>query len=182
MKAVDPGLVFDANESDYIDFLCKHGYNTSTIKLVSGDSSACKNSTTATVSDLNYPSFSLAIDDGKQIAGTFTRTVTNVGSKATTYYASYKVPKPLRIEVTPAVLHFDAVGQKKKFTVNVSGPKITQESIFSGSITWKSDDNHVVRTPLVAFTVVPSLSDNYFPGRTPSRFLGSHKNRIPGNS
>ncbi|KAF8380351.1 hypothetical protein HHK36_027836 [Tetracentron sinense] len=37
LKAVTPGLVFDASEADYIDFLCKQGYNTSTLRLVTGD-------------------------------------------------------------------------------------------------------------------------------------------------
>ncbi|KAF5185730.1 Subtilisin-like protease SBT4.6 [Thalictrum thalictroides] len=97
VKAVDPGLVFDADESDYVDFLCKQGYNTSSIRLITGDSSACKNNTTPGPAwDLNYPSFSLAIVDGEQIMGTFTRTVTNVGSNATTYYSSlqHSCPSP----------------------------------------------------------------------------------------
>lgn len=28
LTALDPGLIFDATESNYVDFLCKQGYNT----------------------------------------------------------------------------------------------------------------------------------------------------------
>ncbi|KAK1373168.1 hypothetical protein POM88_029361 [Heracleum sosnowskyi] len=37
LKAVDPGLVFDASEADYVDFLCNEGYNASLVRLISGD-------------------------------------------------------------------------------------------------------------------------------------------------
>ncbi|KAF3433056.1 hypothetical protein FNV43_RR24158 [Rhamnella rubrinervis] len=40
--AVNPGLVFDASEEDYVNFLCKQGYNTTTVGLITGDRSVCK--------------------------------------------------------------------------------------------------------------------------------------------
>uniref|UniRef100_A0A162A3Y3 Inhibitor I9 domain-containing protein n=1 Tax=Daucus carota subsp. sativus TaxID=79200 RepID=A0A162A3Y3_DAUCS len=64
MKAVDPGLVFDASEADYINFLCGEGYNISTIRLISGDASNC--STASKTWDLNYPSFALSLLDGEE--------------------------------------------------------------------------------------------------------------------
>ncbi|KAK4838786.1 hypothetical protein QYF36_016397 [Acer negundo] len=100
-KAVNPGLVFDASEADYIDFLCKQW-------------------------NLDYPSFSLAIADGQKITGTFTRTVTNAGSPNSTYHVSiYNMPVFLDVKVEPSVLSFSAVEEKKSFTVNVNGPRIT---------------------------------------------------------
>lgn len=79
VKAADPGLVHETSEEEYINFLCKQGYNTSTLRLITGDSSACNSTELGRAWDLNYPSFSLTIEDGHRIMGIFTRTVTNVG-------------------------------------------------------------------------------------------------------
>ncbi|KAI7994903.1 hypothetical protein LOK49_LG11G02579 [Camellia lanceoleosa] len=50
--AIDPGLVFDlTDEADYIDVLCKQGYDTSTLRLVTGDNSTC-NVTTQSLEEL----------------------------------------------------------------------------------------------------------------------------------
>ena len=35
LQAVDPGLVYDAYEADYTDFLCMRGYNTTALRLIS---------------------------------------------------------------------------------------------------------------------------------------------------
>ncbi|KAG2699213.1 hypothetical protein I3760_07G183000 [Carya illinoinensis] len=153
-KAVDPGLVFNASASDYIGFLCHQGYNTTTLRLVTGDRSVCESTKPGRGWHLNYPSFSLAIEDGHKIRGTFRRTVTNVGSPDSTYYASIDIPDPLiHIHVKPSVLSFSAVGEEKSFTVTVRGPYLSQMPIISGSIVW-SDGVHGVRTPLVIYTVL----------------------------
>ncbi|KAK1369953.1 hypothetical protein POM88_036045 [Heracleum sosnowskyi] len=81
LKAVDPGLVFDALEADYEDFLCNEGYNASLVRLISGDASKC--SSPGKTWDLNYPSFALSLLDGEKVSATYTRTVTNVGSPDT---------------------------------------------------------------------------------------------------
>jgi hypothetical protein len=154
-KAVDPGLVFNASAWDYMDFLCKLGYNTTTLRLISGDRSACRRTKPGRGWDLNYPSFSLPIEDGNKINGIFRRTVTNVGSPNSTYYATVDVPESLNVTVKPSVLPFSAVGEKKRFVVEVSGAEVSQVPIISGSITW-NDGVHAVRTPLVVYTVLPS--------------------------
>ncbi|KAL0331334.1 UNVERIFIED_CONTAM: Cucumisin [Sesamum angustifolium] len=123
--ALDPGLVFDVSATDYINFLCKQGYNTTTLRLVTGDNSTCTNTTLGRAWDLNYPSLSLYVEDGQQIMGTFTRTVTNV-----------------------------AVGETQSFTVKVTGPAISQQPITSGAITWR-DGTHAVRSPLVVYNYIP---------------------------
>ncbi|KAH6754802.1 hypothetical protein C2S53_020167 [Perilla frutescens var. hirtella] len=153
--ALDPGLVFNASETDYINFLCKLGYNTTTLRLVTGDNSTCTNTTPGRAWDLNYPSFSLYVEDGQQIKGTFTRTVTNVGAANSTYTASMVMPPLFNVKVEPAVLTFSSIGETQSFTVTVTGPAITQQPIVSGAITWR-DRSHAVRTPLVVY--------NYYPG------------------
>ena len=68
-------------------------------------------------------------------------------------------PNSLNITVEPSVLSFSAVGDKKTFIVNVKGKHITQVPIVSGSISW-IDGMHMVRTPLVVYTVLPSAFAN----------------------
>lgn len=159
LAAVNPGLVFDASEADYINFLCKQGYNTSTLRLVTGDDSVCNGIAPGRAWDLNYPSFSLYVEDGEQVMGVFTRTVTNVGAPNSTYSASWYSPGSIGISVEPSFLSFAAVGETKSFTVKVTGAKISQQPIVSGAITW-SDGVHFVRTPLVVYNYLPGAPYN----------------------
>ncbi|KAL2543952.1 subtilase family protein [Forsythia ovata] len=159
VAARDPGLIFDISESDYINFLCKQGYNTSTLRLVTGDNSTCTSTTPGRAWDLNYPSFSLYVLDGQKISATFTRTVTNVGAANSTYTASVFMPTTISVTVAPSVLTFSSVGQTISFTVSVDGPSISQQPITSGAITW-TDGNHVVRTPLAVYNYIPGAPYN----------------------
>lgn len=153
---IDPGLVYNASETDYINFLCKQGYNTTTLRLVTGDDSTCESTTIGRAWDLNYPSFSLYVEDGEQIWGTFTRTVTNVGAANSTYAANIYMPAIIGVTVEPSVLKFSAVGETQTFTVNVTGPAITQQPIMSGALTWADGaGNHNVRSPIVVYNYVP---------------------------
>ncbi|KAL0312682.1 UNVERIFIED_CONTAM: Cucumisin [Sesamum radiatum] len=137
VAARDPGLVFDASETDYINFLCKQGYNTSTLRLVTGDN------------------------------------MTNVGAANSTYKASLYMPALISVTVEPSVLTFSAVGETQTFTVNVTGPAISQQPITSGAITW-TDGTYVVRTPLVVYNYIPGApyildsGESMAPGSTPT--------------
>ncbi|XP_038979852.1 cucumisin-like [Phoenix dactylifera] len=181
-KALTPGLIFDASEKDYVDFLCKQGYNTSTLRLVTGDSSTCPNTTTiGNAWGLNYPSFALSVIDGQRILGVFPRTVTNVGAPNSTYYASWAAPYPLTVSVTPSLLSFSSVGETKSFTVTVRGGAISQQFI-SGYIVWR-DATHTVRMPLVVYTTLPPDDDEPMAARVRRSFDGSsrhHNNGILG--
>lgn len=166
VAAVNPGLVFNASETDYIDFLCKQGYNSTTLQILSGDNSVCNSTTLGRGWDLNYPSFSLYVLDGDFIQGVFTRTVTNVGSPNSTYKAtvfapggSFYSPSYINVTVEPSVLSFAAVGETKSFTVTVTGPQITQQPIMSGAIYWY-DGTYMVRTPLVVYNYIPGAPYN----------------------
>ncbi|CAI9093907.1 OLC1v1029509C1 [Oldenlandia corymbosa var. corymbosa] len=159
VAAADPGLVFDANETDYIQFLCKqHEYNNTRLKAVTGDNSTCNNVAAAGRGwDLNYPSFSLSLLDDQEINATFTRTVTNVGKKPSTYKASIQgvdSSTQFKVKVEPSTLDFSTVGEKKSFRVEVTGPKIRQQPIMSVQIVWK-DGLHEVRTPVVVYNYIP---------------------------
>ncbi|KAE9465255.1 hypothetical protein C3L33_02841, partial [Rhododendron williamsianum] len=61
VKAANPGLIYNAGESDYIQFLCDQGCSNESLQLVTGSSTTtCSASNNGTVWDLNYPSFALS--------------------------------------------------------------------------------------------------------------------------
>lgn len=154
-QAVDPGLVYDASDAEYIDFLCKQGYNSTLLGLITGDnSSTCSSPDIGRGWNLNYPSFSLGVEDGQGIDASFYRTVTNVGAANSSYTLTLYMPASVTVSVEPSVLSFSAVLEKKSFTVTVKGSPITQQPIISGAIVWK-DGTHVVRSPLVIYNILP---------------------------
>lgn len=168
--AVDPGLVYDASEADYIDFLCKQGYNSTLLGLITGDNSTtCSSSGLGRGWNLNYPSFAVAVEDGQGIYATFNRTVTNVGSANSTYTLTWYMPASVTVSVEPSLLSFSALGEKKSFTVTVKGSPITQQPIVSGAIVW-NDGIHWVRSPLVMYNILPGTTYPSYsmPNKTPN--------------
>lgn len=84
LKAVNPGLVYNATESDYVKFLCGiPGFTTQMLQQITGDNTACTDSNIGNVLDLNYPSFALSTTPGQFFREFFTRTLTNVEAKET---------------------------------------------------------------------------------------------------
>lgn len=163
VDARDPGLVFDASEADYVNLLCKQGYNNTALQLVTGDNSTCDGITPGRAWDMNYPSYSLYVEDGEILNATFTRTVTNVGSANSSYTVSVSMPPTLPIEliISPAVLTFSSVGETQTFEVGITGAAISQQPITSGALTW-TDGTHVVRTPFVIYNYIPGAPYSIF--------------------
>ncbi|XP_052198206.1 cucumisin-like [Diospyros lotus] len=149
-QAVNPGLVYDVEAIDYIEVLCGEGYSTGSLRLVTGDSSTCSAATSATVWDLNLPSFTLSTSS-PSFSQTFNRTVINVGAPSSTYTATVVAPQALGISVEPAILTFTAFGQKSSFTVTVEGA-IASSTIASASLVW-DDGIHQVRSPIVVYSL-----------------------------
>lgn len=116
---------------DYVEFLCKQGFNTTLLKLVTGDKSVSKSTKRGRVWNLNYPSFTLAVQDGHKIIGNFVRIVTNVDSPNSTYRVSVDKPDFIDIKVDLPVLTFTSIGEEKSFLVSIIGPNITQVPIIS---------------------------------------------------
>lgn len=150
-KAVKPGLVYDAGESDYVRFLCGQGYSSRMLQLITGDNCTCSETFNVTARGLNYPSFALQATHFKpNVSGTFYRTVTNVGSPMSTYKAIVSAPKGLKIQVVPSLLSFTSLGQKRTFVVTIDGAIDT--TIVSGSLVW-DDGEFQVRSPIIVFDV-----------------------------
>ncbi|CAN1746725.1 unnamed protein product [Linum perenne] len=149
IRAADPGLVYDAGETDYVKFLCGQGYSTKQLRLVTGDQSACSAAANETVWDLNYPSFAISSTSaGKSVSRVFHRSVTNVGTGNASYKATVNAPTGLKVKVEPSVLSFKSAGEKQTFVLTVSA--VVGNSTISGSLVW-SDGEHTVRSPIVAF-------------------------------
>ena len=117
LKAVDPGLVYEAHKEDYINFLCSIiGYTEEKVRLISGDNSTCpKGVKKGLTKDLNYPSMTAAVAAGESFRVRFQRTVTNFGIANSTYKAKVFTSSKLRIKVVPEVLTFTVLNEKKSF-------------------------------------------------------------------
>nr|KYP76253.1 Subtilisin-like protease [Cajanus cajan] len=140
--AMDPGLVYDLNTSDYLNFL---GYNLTQIKMFSRDPHICPKS--YNIYDLNYPSITVP-GPGKH-STEVTHTVTNVGSPGT-YEVHVKAPSGVSVLVEPRSLTFSELGEKKRFKVILKGIEVSKHAsgyVF-GELLW-SDGKHKVKSPLV---------------------------------
>ncbi|XP_004515206.2 cucumisin-like [Cicer arietinum] len=147
VKAVNPGMVYDATEIDCISFLCGLGYSQSVLQLITEDVISCFD--TVSARDLNYPSFVLKAPRPKHhLSGSFKRTVTNVGLPMSIYRAIVTVPKGLTVSVNPSVLSFTSLGEKKTYVLTIEGK--LKKSINSASLVW-DDGNFQVRSPIIIF-------------------------------
>uniref|UniRef100_A0A5B7AIU9 Putative subtilisin-like protease SBT5.4 n=1 Tax=Davidia involucrata TaxID=16924 RepID=A0A5B7AIU9_DAVIN len=137
VKAAHPGLVYDANYTDYLLFLCNSGVN----KL---DPSFTCPKKFPSPSNLNYPSLAIAkLNDTM----TVNRTVTNVGSSKSVYTSTIKNPVGYSVEISPTVLHFSHLGEKKSFTITVKAESGIKGEYAFGWFVW-SDGFHIVRSPI----------------------------------
>ncbi|XP_020227492.1 subtilisin-like protease Glyma18g48580 [Cajanus cajan] len=141
--AIDPGLVYDLDLIDYLNFLCASGYNQQLVSSLNFNRRfTCSGS--HKVTDLNYPSITLPNLGLKAV--TITRTVTNVGSPST-YTASAQLPG-YNIVVVPNSLSFKKIGEKKTFQVIVQARNVTKQRGYRfGELQW-TDGKHIVRSPI----------------------------------
>ncbi|XP_061968703.1 CO(2)-response secreted protease-like [Populus nigra] len=151
--ALQPGLVYETTTTDYLNFLCYHGYNTSTIEVISKDvpdGFTCpKESSVDLISNINYPSIAVFNLTGKQ-SKNITRTLTNVaGDGNSTYSLTIEAPSGLTITVSPTSLQFTKNSQRLSYQVifTTTVPSLPKD-VF-GSIIW-TNKKLKVRTPFVA--------------------------------
>ncbi|WOK99953.1 subtilisin-like protease SBT5.3 [Canna indica] len=143
-RAMDPGLVYDLETRDYLNFLCSLGYNSTQLAIFSNESYSCS-STPFSIKDLNYPSITIPeLSSSIKV----TRVVKNVGSPGT-YTVRVIQPRGVSVTVNPTSLTFEKVGEEKQFAVTFTKKdgKSYNDYVF-GSLIW-SDGKHYVRTPLV---------------------------------
>ncbi|KAJ4747969.1 Subtilisin-like protease [Rhynchospora pubera] len=141
--AADPGLIYDLTATDYLNFLCSLGYNSS--QLASFDASYKCPLKPQDIKDLNYPSFTIS---QLNQSVTVSRKVKNVGP-AGTYTVTVEEPSGIRVKVIPNSLKF-GVGEEKKFMVTFHVDTPSSDYVF-GSITWSDGTRHV-RSPVAVLT------------------------------
>ncbi|KAK1401869.1 CO(2)-response secreted protease [Heracleum sosnowskyi] len=150
-QVTNPGLVYETTVTDYYIFLCNHGYNLSTIRLIAKEIpegfSCPKDATADLISNMNYPSIAVAKfkhDTYKKVI----RTVTNVGDEdETVYRVTVDPPAYLDVEVIPEMLYFTKEIKKQSFEVIFSTFYPYKSDVF-GWITW-SNGQYEVRSPFV---------------------------------
>ncbi|KAK6138983.1 hypothetical protein DH2020_027272 [Rehmannia glutinosa] len=156
-RALDPGLVYDANAQDYVNLVCSMNFTPEQTRTIIRSSYNCSNPS----SDLNYPSF-IALYEVQENRTTLTRkfkrTVTNVGNGAATYKVKVDKPKGSTITISPETLVFRKKNEKQSYSLTIRYRSNNEFVINDGSITWiEENGQHTVRSPIV---VTPGVSDD----------------------
>ncbi|XP_057441877.1 cucumisin-like isoform X2 [Lotus japonicus] len=157
VKAVNPGLVYDITEADYIQFLCGDGYTDKMLQPLTHENVSCHGKAQKRAAyNLNLPSFAIYHGNVGVFPRVFRRTVTNVGSAKSTYKATVITPSLLDIQVKPDVLSFTSIGQEKSFSVVIEGALTVK--LISATLIW-DDGNFQVRSPIVVYGDLPEPPD-----------------------
>ncbi|WCJ39858.1 subtilisin-like serine protease 2 [Euphorbia peplus] len=159
-RAMDPGLVYDITNQDYINFLCGIGYSPKAIQVITRSPVNCPTKKPLP-GNLNYPSIA-ALFPTSASAGTtsraFIRTVTNVGPVNGVYRSTIVAPKGATVTVKPSRLVFNEAVKKRSYVVTITANTrnlvLDDSGAAFGSISW-SDGKHVVRSPIVVTQIDP---------------------------
>ncbi|MFK0073690.1 S8 family serine peptidase [Arthrobacter woluwensis] len=117
---LNPGLVYDAGQDDYLRYIQGLGFDLGIPGLGSTKSR-----------DMNVPSFALGNLTGR-IEVTRTLTALTPGL----YRAVVNVPG-VNVKVTPSVLNFNAAGQKKTFKVSFENAGASLGQFAMGQLSWQ---------------------------------------------
>ncbi|MCD7466884.1 hypothetical protein HAX54_003963 [Datura stramonium] len=143
-KASDPGLIYDIQPQDYIQYLCSLGYTEEQIGLIVQQTVKCSPQSSIPEAELNYPSFSIILGPQTQ---NYTRTVTNVGVASSTYIVNITQIQGVHIVVEPAKLVFTKVNQQTTYSVSFTQIGGITGRFVQGAILWISN-KYVVRSPI----------------------------------
>ncbi|KZV21566.1 subtilisin-like protease-like [Dorcoceras hygrometricum] len=151
-KAFHPGLVYDINSDDYINFLCASNATQQDIRRTARRPVSCSKKSNPW--DLNYPAISIVFDESDKSAldVTLTRTATHVSETSATYEVSVTNPKGVTMTVDPGKLEFKTKGEKQSYVVRIKADKLGvrpgRAVMEAGKIAW-SDGHHQVVSPVV---------------------------------
>ncbi|KAK3420581.1 hypothetical protein EUGRSUZ_G01430 [Eucalyptus grandis] len=152
-KASDPGLIYDIEPEDYVNFLCGMNYSANQIKIISGRSNfSCASATL----DINYPSFMVILNKTNTTSVTFKRVLTNVADGPASYRATVTTPSSMKAAAKPSELWFTSKYDRAEFnlTVEISLEGSIPRRNYIGNygyISWKEiNGTRVVRSPIVS--------------------------------
>ncbi|KAL3833277.1 hypothetical protein ACJIZ3_008013 [Penstemon smallii] len=152
VSALNPGLVYDIEAVDYLNFLCALNYTSAQINSLARGNFNCEASKSYSVNNLNYPSFAVSLQ-AQMGSGTgssvvkHTRTLTNVGAPGTYKVSISSSSDVVKISVDPGSLTFGQTNEKKSYTVTFSAISMPSNTNEFGRIEW-SDGKHVVGSPV----------------------------------
>ncbi|MBA0688030.1 hypothetical protein Goari_005841, partial [Gossypium aridum] len=153
-KAMDPGLVYDIEIQDYINYLCGLNYTSKQIRTITGMRQF--NCDSATL-DLNYPSFIILLNNTNTTGTTFQRELTNVAEGSSVYRAVVRASSGMKAVVQPATITFAGKYSKAKFQLTVEidvGVGSIPESDYFGNygfLSWyEVNGKHQVTSPIVS--------------------------------
>ncbi|KAH1082297.1 hypothetical protein J1N35_022058 [Gossypium stocksii] len=156
IKALDPGLVYDATPQDYMKLLCAMNYTAKKIRMFTKLSHDCMNRSL----DLNYPAFiAFFNDDGLSTSADkfeqeFQRTVTNVGKGGMAYTAKVTGMDGIKVMVEPPKLVFKRKYEKQSYKLRLEGPKLFKKDVIFGALSWRDDaGKYMVTSPIMATTI-----------------------------
>ncbi|XP_057847880.1 subtilisin-like protease SBT3.18 isoform X1 [Cryptomeria japonica] len=156
-QAMNPGLVYDADPTDYIMFLCSLGYTQKQIRTIVSSSklnTTCPEKSSA--SGLNYPSITVS---NLESTTTIKRTVTNVSPDDNCLYiAIVSCPPGVEVIVKPNILVFTPNVRSASFAVTLKPVKHSDGVYNFGTLIWASPD-HRVQSPIIVR--VNNLNDKF---------------------
>ncbi|KAL1554438.1 subtilisin-like protease SBT1.6 [Salvia divinorum] len=158
--AMDPGLVYDITNVDYVNFLCAIEYGPKTIQVITRTPVNCP-MRKPSPGNLNYPSIAALFPSRETgvSSKTFFRMVTNVGEEPNAVYrVKIEPPKGVRVSVKPWKLVFSETVRKLGYyvTVTIDSKNLVLDdsgAVF-GALSWM-DGKHVVRSPIVVTQIEP---------------------------
>uniref|UniRef100_M8B1C8 Subtilisin-like protease n=1 Tax=Aegilops tauschii TaxID=37682 RepID=M8B1C8_AEGTA len=153
VRALNPGLVYDIGQNEYLEFLCTQNLTRTQLKGFTKNSNMTCKGSFSSPGDLNYPAISAVFSDQPATPLMVRRTVTNVGPPSSTYHVKVTKFKGADVVVEPSTLHFSSANQKLAYKVTLR-TKAAQKTPEYGALSW-SDGVHVVRSPLVLTWLPP---------------------------
>ncbi|KAL6006855.1 hypothetical protein ACLOJK_032351 [Asimina triloba] len=145
--ALSPGLVYDADIADYVNFLCTLNYTEKELRSIVKEPISCTKFEDGP-GQLNYPSFSVVFD-GTRTEHVLTRTLTNVEEESESYTVRVINPMPDKVDilVKPQMLMFREAYEKQSYIVEFKSKAARINATEFGYLIWESDV-HAVRSPI----------------------------------
>ncbi|KAH7512170.1 hypothetical protein FEM48_Zijuj12G0062100 [Ziziphus jujuba var. spinosa] len=142
-QALDPGLVYDFDTDDIVNFLCTYGASKGQLQNLIGKQVECNPQ--FAMFNLNYPSIGIGRMNGPM---SVYRTVTYKGKEndPKVYKAYIEYPPGVELSVAPDILDFS--NNSTKATYRIDFRPFNAWGYVYGSITW-TDGVHNVRSPIV---------------------------------
>lgn len=150
LKAIDPGLIYDLTEMDYVLFMKGKGEEVRVSELCDVESMIPQGpEQSIQPQDFNYPSFRASLE-GTNPEIVFRRKVKHVGLIAfSTYHVQFsKKSKLLEVDVYPRELSFDNDDQEKSFKVRVRVRKWNEDGLLAATLVW-TNERYTVQTPII---------------------------------